>query len=191
MLGVTMLLANGWRVASPDEDTTVRWRITKDTEGALLIEDVVQTTAQASLQEAVALFLDVPGHTEFSGDVESRVLQTLSPDRWLVYTFTRNPWPLRDSDRVSELSYVLDQEAGQATFRLVATPEAHPDQGVPRQAHFQWTYTFLDLGDGRLQIREEGAGVPPVRVPRWLVASAFPDAPLDSMRKVVALLEGQ
>jgi hypothetical protein len=65
---VTTLIAcasDGWQVYSPDEDTTVRWRITRTTEGgdrAWLIEDEVQTIAQASLEEAVALFLDVPRH---------------------------------------------------------------------------------------------------------------------------------
>lgn len=127
---------DGWRVDVPDERTTVGWRIREiaDERGkaTLRIEDWVETTVPGTLEAAVAVLLDVPGHVTFNGAAESRVVEKIASERWLVYAFIDKPWPVTNCDRISELSYVRDGSARSARFRFVAVPEAYPRGDVPR-----------------------------------------------------------
>ncbi len=187
--------ADGWQVSRPDAATTVRWQITEftDDHGAtvLRIHDEAETTVDASIDGAIAVFLNVPCHTQFLGVVESRIIKEIAADQWLVYSFVDNPWPIEDADRVSELTQGRDESSGAITFNFVATPDAWPAQAVQRQRLFNVTYTLTALGDGRMHLREEGESTPPVAVPRWLVESAFPGVAFNSIRKLASLIEGK
>jgi len=178
--------AAGWKEHT-STDIKVAWRITS-AGGGLRIEDHAETTAKARVKDAVAVLLDIPGHGGFMGN-KCRVLEQLPDNTWLVYAFIENPWPIPDADRVSRLRYTRDEATGTAVFRFTAEPDAYPRQGVARQTHFDLTYTVVDLGNGRIELREDGVAEPPFDVPRWMVNSAFPKVPLESMRKLVGMIE--
>ena len=144
---------------------------------------------QQIFKAAVDLFLDIEGYDETFDNEETLLLETLDDDQWLIYEAINNPWPVKDCDRVSELTLVEDADEGWVAFNFYATPDAYPDQGVPRQEYFDVTYTFEDLGDGRIGIHERGEAIPPVHVPNWILNSAFPKVLFDNVQHIAELLE--
>ncbi|MEN0061738.1 MAG: hypothetical protein AAGA48_06275 [Myxococcota bacterium] len=183
----------GFCQAELDVDTWARWRIgeTTNADGKPVprIEDESRTVADATIDDAVALLRDVPGYvTTFEVD-EALIIETLAEDRWLIYEAMTNPWPVKNNDRVCELSVTVDDDVAHARF--VAVDGSYPDQGVARQSDYEVTYTFTDLGAGKLEIHEQGNAIPPVKVPKWLLKSAFPDVLFDSLLRMKDLLEGR
>jgi hypothetical protein len=182
---------DGWYTDDDDDDTWARWRFSRNTsdgQPVQFVEDETVTVANADLKGAVALFKDVASYAETFNNADCRLLESLDEDTWLIYEFVDNPWPVADSDRVSQVTYQHDQE-GMVVFRFYATPDAYPDQGVARQECYDVSYTITDLGDGRIELHERGEAITPVRVPDWLLKSAFPGALFGSLRHIKEILE--
>ena len=183
---------DGWYITSLEDGSWARWRFSETTNNAgetvQFIEDETHTVAIATLDDAVALFRDFSSYAETFGNAEALLIETLGEDMWLVYEFIDNPWPIADSDRVCEITYQHDEE-GVAVFSFHARPDAYADQGAARQERYDVSYTFTDLGDGRIEMHERGKAIPPVDVPEWLLNSAFPDALFDSLLHIRDTLE--
>jgi hypothetical protein len=181
-----------WKDARLDGGAiSVRYRISErvDESGAEvpLIEDISTTIADVSLHSCVALMKDPSRHREFMGDYSSETITAISDHEWLVYYYTRNPWPVPDSDCVAVLSFTEDAERGSAVFTLSAAPDLIERGTVKRLSFWNIAYSFKDLGTGRVEIVVTGRSSPPVAVPLWLIKSAFPGAPADCIRKFVKI----
>lgn len=155
----------------------------------LLIEDSTITEAQIDFEKCVFLMKDVQKHKLFTGDSESRIVKTISDNEWIIYYYTNNPWPVKNSDCVSRMTFTENKDEKIAIFELVAAPLEYEKGDVKRMQHFNVIYTFKDLGDGKVRITMRGKSSPPVKVPMWLVKSAFPKAPASAVRDIVKLVK--
>jgi hypothetical protein len=177
-----------WNTAIRDDGAiAVRYRISQrageNGKDITIIEDETTTVAAVDFRALVALMMDVARHREFTGDRTSEVVRDISDHEQLIYYYTRNPWPIADSDCVAVMAFSVHPAT--ATFRITAAPTMLESRGVNRMTLYNITFTFKDLGDGTVEITEAGISSPPVAVPLWLIRSAFPKAPADSMRKLV------
>ena len=87
-------------------------RVTEDGKKVPLIEDITTTVADVSLQSCIALMMDVTRHKDFMGDFSSEVVNIISDNEWIVYYYTKNPWPVADSDCVAVMSFSGDATQG-------------------------------------------------------------------------------
>jgi hypothetical protein len=180
----------GWKTSVLDKGKiSVRYRISERvTEGGNkvpLIEDVTTTVADISLSSCVALMKDPSKHKDFMGDFSSEKIKAVSDEEWIVYYYTRNPWPVADSDCVAVMSFAEDAAQGTAVFKLTAAPDLLESKKVGRMSFYTIVYSFKDLGDGTVKITVTGRTSPPVEAPLWLIKSAFPGMPADGIRKFV------
>ena len=134
---------------------------------------------------------DVSRHHEFSGDQISMKVEDISDSACIAYYYTKNPWPIPNSDCVSEMQFRIDTANQRAEFILTAAPEAYPLADVSRMIHYKVSYSFIDLGNEIIEITVTGRTSPPVKVPFWLVKSAFPSAPEKALRRFVSIIKDE
>lgn len=188
--------SDGWKTAVLDGGKiTVEYRISErvDETGAKvpLIEDRSTTTETVSMQSCLSLFKDVARHKDFMGDYSSEKLRETSKNAWIVYYFSKNPWPVADSDCVAMMTFDENATENTTTFTLTAEPTMMEARGVKRMSFYTVAYSFKDLGDGRVAMTVTGKTSPPVAVPLWLMRSAFPGAPADAIRKFMKIAKGK
>lgn len=152
-----------------------------------LIEDIVKSTDSLNILDCIALMKDVSRHKEFTGDYISEKVGIISDNEYIVYYFSKNPWPIANSDCVANMKFSEDKVEKTAVFRFTAAPSEYKTGNVKRMTYYDITYSFKDLGNGTVEITETGKTTPPVDVPLWIIKSAFPGAPASSMRKLVKL----
>jgi len=182
--------ADGWKTAMLDEGRiSVQYRIserrTQSGDTVPLIEDITTTLADVSMRDCVALMKDPSRHKDFMGDFSSESIKAISDNEWLVYYYTKNPWPIPDSDCVAIMTCTEDAERGTVVFTLSAAPEMAESRKVKRMSYYDVRYSFKDRGNGSVEIVVSGRSSPPVEVPRWMIMSAFPGAPADGVRKLI------
>ena len=151
------------------------------------IEDSTTTVDHIDYKKCISLMKDVQKHNLFTGDAKSEIVRAISDNEWIIYYYTDNPWPVKNSDCVSRMTFTENEEEKTATFKLVAAPSEYEKGNVNRMTHYNIIYTFKDLGNGEVKIIMKGKSSPPVKVPMWLIKSAFPSAPANAIRKFVKL----
>mgnify|MGYP004702680907 FL=1 len=172
---------------------SVQYRILERvTEGGItvpLIEDITTTITDLSLSTCVALMKDPSKHKYFMGDFSSEKIKAVSDEEWIVYYYTKNPWPVADSDCVAVMSFSGNAAQGTAVFKLTAAPDLVENKKVGRMNFYNIEYSFKNLGDDSVEIIVKGRTSPPVEAPLWLIKSAFPGMPADGIRKFVKVVK--
>ena len=175
-----------------DGKITVRYKFTEkiDEEGKemVLIEDMTTTVAELEYEKCIAFMKDIERHKEFTGDYISKNVKKVSDTEWIVYYYSRNPWPVANTDCVARMVLTEDKESKRAVFQLSAAPDQYEMGEVARMTIYNVSFTFWDKGEGQVEIIEKGRTSPAVKVPQWLIKSAFPKVPADAMRNLVRLI---
>jgi hypothetical protein len=154
----------------------------------ITIKDSTTTIDHIDYDKCISLMKDVQKHKLFTGDSKSEIVRNIYDNEWTIYYYSDNPWPVKDSDCVSRMTFLENKEDKTATFELIATPLAYEAGIVNRMQYFNVKYTFEDLGNGNVKLTMTGASSPPVKVPMWLVKSAFPSTPANAIRKFIKLV---
>jgi hypothetical protein len=183
-----------WRSKSFDQGKTeirhcISERLDRDGNKFLHIEDISTTRVKTSIEKCVALMKDGSKHKKFTGDYHSETIRTLSDNKWIIYYYTKNPWPIANSDCVLEMTLTRNVEEKSAAFTLIAAPSAVEKGEVDRMGDYNVTYSFREIGTNLVEITIIGKSSPPEKVPIWLVKAAFPAAPANALRRFVKLLE--
>ena len=170
---------------------SVKYRISNQTNAMgqeiLIIEDSTSVTENLDFQKCIALLKDVSGHKEFTGDKISKKIKDVSENESIVYYYAKNPWPIANSDCVARMTYNYDEGEKKALFQFTAAPSEYETGNVARMTNYNVTYSFRDLGGGMAEIIVTGKTSPPVKVPLWMIKSAFPGVPAKAIRKIVEL----
>lgn len=181
-----------WKTKEIDNGKiTVSYRISDRIDGSgdkvPLIEDSSVTIASLDIDDLISLLKDVSRHREFTDDHISEKTSTISDSEWVVYYYSKNPWPVANSDCVARMTFSENKLEKRAIFRLIAAPAEFRKGDVNRMTHYNVTYTLRELNDGTVEITMTGKASPPMKVPLWLIKSAFPGAPANALRKMVKL----
>lgn len=154
---------------------------------SIIIEDEITLTENISFNKCIELMKDISMHKEFSGDKNSKKVKDISDSECIVYYYTKNPWPIKNSDVVAIMKSIIDKDKRLAVFSLTAAPEEYEPGDASRMTQYNVSYTFQELPDGMVKITINGKTSPPVKVPFWMIKSAFPGTPAKSIRKIAEL----
>jgi len=179
-----------WKTKTADNGKiTVSYKISERTDEngkkAPLIEDSAVAIESLSLQRCISLMKDVANHKEFTGDCISKKVKTISDSEWVVYYFSKNPWPIENSECVAKMTFSQDAAGKTAIFKFSAAPAEMTKGDVKRVSYMDQTYAFKDLGDGRVEMTATGKSSPAVKVPLLFITSSFPEAPAKTIRKFI------
>ena len=181
--------------SSKDGKVEVKYRFSYQMESndreILIIEDITTMRDILDFNKCISLMKNVSRHKEFNGDFITKKVRDVSDSAFIIYYYSKNPWPIANSDCVSKMTYRIDSTEKMAEFILTAAPNEYPMDHVSRMTYFDVSYLFKDLGDGIVEIIVKGKTSPPVKVPFWLIKSAFPFAPAKALRKFAKLTKNQ
>ena len=186
--------AEGWKTeSSKDRRVVVTHRIgdVVDAKGqkASLVEYTATMTESVELRKMLAVLRDVSRHATIHGDESSRTVRTLSDSARIVHYQLKMPWPLPRMDYVARMSIREDSARGFASVSLEATPDEIPMGKSERIRTSSTTYELRDLGGGRTELKSRVRSQPPFVLPRWILATAFPEdaaAPLIRIAQMAA-----
>lgn len=116
-----------WNIKEIDNGKiTVSYRISEriDETGKKvpLIEDSSNTIDSVGLKSCISLMKDVSKHKIFTGDYSSKRVKTISDSECIVYYYSRNPWPIKNSDCVARMIFSIEKTEKTAQFKLTVTP---------------------------------------------------------------------
>ena len=153
-----------------------------------LLEYIATTTASVSIQNCISVIKDVSKHKEFTDDDVSKKVETISDNEWIVYYYTESSWPFSDFDCVASMNFSEDETKRTATFIVTAAPSMFEEKkDVDRMTCYNVTYTFEDLGNGKVEITTTGKMSPLMKVPAWMMKKWFPEGPADILRIIIKL----
>ncbi len=183
---------DGWETElAKDGKTTVKSRISKRTDEAgdkvPLLEYAATTIANVSMENCIAVIKDVSKHKEFTDDETSEIVETISDNEWVVYYFTKSPWPMPDNDLVVKMIFTEDDTSSLATFTLTVAPSLYEMKDVKRMTYYNQTYAFKDLGNGAVEMTVTGKMSPTIKVPGWMMSAWFPNGPAKMLRIIAEL----
>ena len=166
----------------------VTTRTDENGEERQLIEYIATTTDSGGIEKYISLLKDVPRHSEFLNETETRIVRANSDDEWVLYYYTDVTWPFSDTDIVSVMKYSEDIPQKTATFVVTAAPSMfEKKEGVKRYNYYNMMYTFRDLGDGNVELTISAKCSPIDPVPAWMIKAAFPGVVNDIFQKMIKL----
>lgn len=185
VLGVALLApqaarAQGWKTeTSKDGKVVVTSRIT-DVVGAqgektTLVEYTSTMTESVELRKALAVLRDPSRHAAIHDDESSRTVRTISESERIVHYQLKMPWPLPRTDCVARMVVREDSVKGVATVSLEGAPDEIPAGKSRRIRVYSTVYELKDLGGGRTELKARVRVRPPFELPRWILATAFPE----------------
>jgi hypothetical protein len=180
--------AQEWKIAKTGDGIEVSTRVMP---GWGMKEFRAITRVNARLSGVVAVLEDVSAYPQWFADCkEANVLKSAGPlERW-VYFVNSAPFPLRDRDMISHMTFSQDPATGVVAVLLRGDPGAAPSRsGRIRVPRIEGFWRFLPLHEGEVEIQYELRSDPGGSIPNWLANSTVAGAPwktLAGLRPMVA-----
>lgn len=193
--GLTAQDNDGWKKAKINKNKMdVKYRISKrkDRGGEPLpprIEFSVTTVEKLDFNRCISLMKDIKKHKEFMDTEESRVIETLSDNEWIIYYLYPGGGPIESADAVMSFEYHRSDDGKTATFILDADPELIPLNDMIRVSEDREVFRFTDLGNGEVEISMDVVTVPAMKVPQWILNLAFPGAAGDVLKNITKIVK--
>lgn len=186
----TFAQSGEWKTeTTKDKLVTVRSRVSKKTDengkARQLIEFVATTTSDVDIQSLITLLKRVEKHKEFNDDAESKLVNKISENEWIIYYYSNVPWPIADFDAVYRMIMSEDKDA--ATFTLTTEPTLYEKTKAARLSYSDIKYEFKNLGNGSVKITLSNSTCPTTEVPGWLIRKNFPSGPASIFKKMIKL----
>ncbi|OEF23704.1 START domain-containing protein [Vibrio rumoiensis] len=135
-----------------------------------LVEIRATTEISTSLSSFLFLLQDVDRAPQWLDGIEkTQVLQQITPDKNIVYTLFRAPWPVKDRDMVT-FSQFYQTSSNQFAIEIKSDDAYLPNQDGRiriRDVNAMWILTKLD--NGKTKIDYEAYADPGGILPTWLV----------------------
>lgn len=174
-----------------DGKITVTSKISKRTDEnakeVQLIEYIASTKANVSLQNCIAIMKDISKHREILNEEVSEMISSISDNEWLIYYYFNAPWPIPNSDCVAKMNFSEDLNNKMATFTLTAEPLLYATKNVKRVTYYSVSYTFKDIGNGKVEIISTAKLTPVIQAPEWIIREFFPNGPARYIERLLVL----
>lgn len=183
---------NNWKTEkTEDGKITVTSKISKRTDEnaneVQLIEYIASTTANVSFQNCISVMKDISKHREILNEEISEIIRSISDNEWLIYYYFNAPWPIPNSDCVARMNFSEDLSNKIATFTLTAEPLMFDTKDVKRVTYYSVSYSFKDIGNGRVEMTSKAKLTPVMQAPEWIVREFFPNGPARYLERLLAL----
>ncbi len=201
ILLLVMLSVSGASVASGFFDE-IEWQLRRDKRGIQVYTGKVTDSKyravfstmrlQARPESIVALLLDLPNCRKWASMCkEARTIEQISDNQSIVYGLNDLPFPVRNRDSYSNVTWSFDKETGVITMDSESlAEEAYPRRkGVIRinKAHAGWR--IIPVEEGWVIVENYVHVEPNGKVPTWLTNILLVDGPYKALRKMSKVIE--
>lgn len=185
-------MAEGWKTeTSKDGKVVVSHRITDvvDAQGekSTLVEYNTSMIASVEMRKTLAVLRDASRHAAIHDDESSRTVRTISETERIVHYQLKMPWPLPKTDCVLRMVVREDSAKGLATVSLEGAPDEVPEGKSRRIRVYSTVYELRDLGGGRTELKARVRVRPPFELPRWILATGFPEDAAAPLKRIAQL----
>ena len=198
-----LILTSSLAVAQPDTraiSSSLNWKLKRDKDGVRVYTAPVPDSKHAAvrgtmevatpIKELVALILDTDACSEWAALCkESFVADRRSATDFDVYTYNDIPWPVKDRDAVTRVTWSVNPDTGgvHMVAEIIGGIVEKNKKAIRLTTGVtSWTFTPTEAGtrvENYAHIDPEGS------TPAWLTNMLLVDAPHDTlvaMRKAVA-----
>jgi hypothetical protein len=184
--------AEGWKTeTSKDRKVVVTHRISDvvDPQGGktTLVEYTSVMTETIDWRKCLAVLRDPSRHATIHDDESSRTVRAISGNERIVHYQLKMPWPLPKTDCVLRMVVREDSAKGLASVTLEGAPDEIPMTDSRRIRVYSTVYELKDLGGGRTELKARVRVRPPFELPRWILATAFPEDVAKPLKKITQL----
>lgn len=177
------------------------WKLTQEKDGIRVYQSdlpgtsfkrvKVECTLEGTYDKLVSILCNVDTHKNWVySNKTSYLLKRISPTEFYYYTETAMPWPVQNRDAVMHVKVHRDSLNRFVTITETARPNFIPPKNgkvrVPRSV-VGWTATMPRPNTLRIVYLFEAD--PGGELPAWLVNSFADKGPLESFKKLAAMLK--
>ena len=194
-----LLLAVSWSVAPFAAEPGADWKLRRDRNSIQVYTSVVdgsrydavlsRTIVQdVRLSALVALLQDSEACPRWADKcAESYVYEETSDTELLVYTHNNLPFPIKDRDVLSRVTWQQDAESFEVTMNSEATADILPrEKGKLRLLDANVSWRFSPLPNGSVEVINQAHINPGSRLPGWITNRLLVDTPYETMKSFVA-----
>ena len=180
----------------PNSFAQYQWELAKEKDGISVYTSPVSGSAfdaskvsseiESSLPVITAIFQDVDNYTALFASTQSARLLERSGETYQVhYIVSEAPWPVSDRDGIYTYRFDYEASTKQLTIEQNNKPKYLPEEaGIVRIPKCQGTWTFKDLGNGRLAVTYIFHAEPGGTVPAWAANMGTVDMPFETMKNL-------
>lgn len=160
----------------------------KSVNGADIKSYKAVSSTSASIEKCVSFLLDFENHIKWRYSVSKVEVLRSQGDELICYMVLDVPWPADDRDVVIQITknYISDNKV-QVVLTAIEGVKEKVD-GFIRVTNSITKWTFDRVGD-RTNIIYEGSADPGGTLPGWLINVGVVDAPFETLRNFVDLVE--
>lgn len=192
------------RQATAEQDffMQLEWELRKDRRGIQVYTARVDGSKHRAVfstmeinarpESVVALLLDLPNCRQWATMCrDARIEQSLSETQSIVYGRNDIPFPVRDRDSYSHVSWLADRDTGTIVMHSEALPaDTYPQRkGVVRVDYARASWRIVPIGEGKLIIENYIHIDPNGQLPSWLTNTLIDNAPYKALRKMRSVLK--
>ncbi|WP_044213065.1 hypothetical protein [Flammeovirga sp. OC4] len=148
------------------------------------LEYEATTQFDVDFERCVLILKNVGNHKIIINEKESRLLDSISENKSLIYYFFEPTWPFKNSDCVAFMISSINYENEKATFQIEASPSSYKSLGVNRLTDYSMTFTIKKLISGKVEINTTAKISPTVNVPNFMLKAFFPKGPIDILKRI-------
>lgn len=182
MVGVAWADAEtGWRKIYEQSGITVS---TREEPGKDMPSFRGQTTLNAGLYHLLAILVDDTRSKEWAKGVdEGYVLRSINPRAKIVYSLSKQMWPVQDRDLVMKRTVEVLKPGEVVRVRLVCIPSDKPPPrpGTIRVKDCETSFLLTKIDDANTAIDYRVRADPGGHSPSWIARLASKSIPLDTL----------
>ena len=196
LVAINMTLLNSLAVHASDKD----WNLEKKKEGIRVYSKSVDgssikavrgvTTLRSSLNRIVSILHKPelrPSWDDLCG--ESYLYKSINQTQDLVYIHTKLPWPVKDRDMLTKVTWSQDPDSLAVSMESNATDKLMPNKkGRVRVTIASNNWLLTPLGDGQVEVITTAHFDPAGPLPAWLLNTLSVESPfsiLNSIKRIV------
>lgn len=174
------------------------WELKKEEEGIVAYtrsrpgikfkEYKVEMEIDATLSQALAIFKDFPVHTQLFPGTENIKAMLDEEDHYVTYVKFNIPFPARDRDALFDNRLSFDPDSKTLSI-YISCLEDETDEGLIQIKYCEGSWTFTDIGNGRLKVVNQLIVDPGGFAPAFIVNSKTVDDPIKTFKSLKVMID--
>jgi hypothetical protein len=116
------------------------------------------------------------------GTKEYYRVRTVDPEHWISYVQFSVPWPFNNQDCIIRYDISKDAAGGRTVLRMTGMPDLLMKfEGIKRIPHMEGSWTFTELGNGRVRVEYVIFSKQVSKFPRWITDPIIQSNLLETM----------
>lgn len=171
-----------------EEDGIVAY--TRSRPGIKFNEYKVEMEIEATISQAIAIFKDFPVHTQLFPGTENIKAMLDEEDHYITYVKFDIPFPARDRDALFDNHLSYNSVSKTLTVEIACLEDGYEtDPGLIQIKFCEGSWTFTDLGNGKLKVVNQLIVDPGGFAPAFIVNSKTVDDPVKTFKSLKVMID--